>query len=65
MKETDPISVIYLQEVEKFLNEQYENDQPDSLSEEELTQIWTEISDETDIEDVWNKIHRRKDTPGS
>lgn len=42
--------------MKKFLNEQYENDQPDSLSEEELTQIWTEISDETDIEDVWNKI---------
>ncbi len=52
----DKISEIYQKEVDELLDNRSDFNLMETLSNEELDEIWEEISTETDIEEVWKNI---------
>ncbi len=56
MKEKDKISDNYRKQVDELLDNQSGTDLVKPLNQEELDEIWEEISTEMDIGEVWNDI---------
>ncbi len=56
MKDRDNISDIYRKQVDELLEDQVNLNPDDPLKQEELDEIWNEVSVELDISEVWNGI---------
>jgi len=56
LKEEDKISDIYRKQVDELLENQSGHTIPEPLNQEELDEIWNEISTEMDLGEVWNGI---------